>query len=180
MLTSMYRTVFASVLAVTLVAAAHDDKAGCTHDDKTACAHDTPTARQASAASSWKTGTVLVRGDPLPRNQAPVALSSVLARPENGRSVLVEGVVRRACSRMGCWMELAPAEGGPGIRVTFKDYGFFVPTDSAGARARVQGTVEVSELSAAQAAHLSAEGGSLPPGAQREVRLVASGVELRR
>ena len=77
-------------------------------------------------------------------------------------------------------MELAPSEGGPGVRVTFKDYGFFVPTDSAGARARIQGTVEVTELSAAEAEHLSSEGGSVGPGAQREVRLVASGVELRR
>jgi len=169
---AMYRTVFASVLGVTLAAAAHDDKA--------ACAHDTPTARQASAASSWKAGTVLVRGAPLPKNQAPVPVSSVLARPENGRSVLVEGVVRRACTRMGCWMELAPSDGSPGLRVTFKDYGFFVPTDSAGAKARVQGTVEVTELSAAEAQHLSSEGGAVSPGAQREVRLVASGVELRR
>jgi 3-oxoacyl-(acyl-carrier-protein) synthase len=77
-------------------------------------------------------------------------------------------------------MELAPSEGGAGMRVTFKDYGFFVPTDSAGAKARVQGTLKVAELSAAQAEHLRAEGGSMSAGAQREVRLVATGVELRR
>jgi len=104
----------------------------------------------------------------------------VLSKPEDGKKVLVEGVVRRACSQMGCWMELAPAEGGPGVRVTFKDYGFFVPTDSAGAKARVQGTIQVAQLSVAQAEHLRAEGGSMTAGAQREVRLVATGVELRR
>jgi uncharacterized protein DUF4920 len=170
----MYRHVFASVLGVTLTAFAHDEKGGCAEEHE-------PAARQVSApASSWKPGSVLVRGDPLPKSQAPLALSAVLARPENGRSVLVEGMVRRACTRMGCWMELAPAEGGPGVRVTFKDHGFFVPTDSAGARARVQGTVQVAELSAAQVEHMRSEGGSMPPGAQREVRLVASGVELRR
>jgi hypothetical protein len=89
-------------------------------------------------------------------------------------------VVRRACSRMGCWMELAPAEGGQGVRVTFKDHGFFVPTDSAGAKARVRGTIELAQLSEAQAEHLRAEGGSMGAGNQREVRLVATGVELRR
>jgi len=73
-----------------------------------------------------------------------------------------------------------PGEGGPGLRVTFKDYGFFVPTDSAGATARVQGTLKVAQLTAAQADHLRAEGGSMAAGAQREVRLIASGVELRR
>jgi hypothetical protein len=44
----------------------------------------------------------------------------------------------------------------------------------------VQGTVKLAELSAAQSEHLRAEGGSMAAGAQREVRLVATGVELRR
>jgi 3-oxoacyl-(acyl-carrier-protein) synthase len=66
------------------------------------------------------------------------------------------------------------------MRVTFKDYGFFVPTDSAGAKARVQGRLQISQLSAEQAQHLRSEGGSMAAGAQREVRLVATGVELRR
>jgi hypothetical protein len=77
-------------------------------------------------------------------------------------------------------MELAPAGGGPGVRVTFKDHGFFVPTDSAGSKARVQGTVRVAQLSAAEAEHLRSEGGSMAPAAQREVQLIATGVELRR
>ena len=175
MLTPMYRHVFASVLAVTLAvpALAHDEKDAC--DDNHAQA-----ARQAAGPGALKPGPVLVRGEPLPKNQAPLPLSAVLGNPEDGRKVLVEGVVRRACTQMGCWMELAPVEGGQGVRVTFKDYGFFVPTDSAGAKARVQGTVKVAQLSAAQAEHLRAEGGSMAAGAQREVQLVATGVELRR
>jgi hypothetical protein len=166
--------VFASLLVVSVAAPAlaHEDKSGC--DDQHA------QAARASGTASVKPGTVLVRGKPLPRNQAPLPLSSVLSKPEDGRQVLVEGVVRRACSQMGCWMELAPAEGGPGVRVTFKDYGFFVPTDSAGAKARVQGSLQIKQLTAAQAEHLRAEGGSMAAGAQREVRLVATGVELRR
>jgi hypothetical protein len=175
MLTRVYSHVFTSVLVVTLAtpALAHDEKGACDEDHAQA-------ARQATAAGTLKPGAVLVRGEPLPKNQAPQTLSAVLAKPEDGKKVLVEGVVRRACSQMGCWMELAPPEGGPGMRVTFKDYGFFVPTDSAGAKARVQGTVKVAQLSEAQAEHLRAEGGSMSAGAQREVRLVATGVELRR
>jgi len=174
MLVPMYRYVFPSVLVVSLAAPA------LAHDEKGACDGDHAQAARASVAATVKPGTVLVRGEPLPKNQAPLPLSSVLSKPEDGRQVLVEGVVRRACSQMGCWMELAPPEGGAGVRVTFKDYGFFVPTDSAGAKARVQGTLKVAQLSAAQAEHLRSEGGSMGAGAQREVRLVASGVELRR
>jgi hypothetical protein len=175
MLALMYRHVFASLLAVTLAtpAFAHDEKDSC--DGKHSEVAATP-----SAAGTLKPGVVLVRGEALPRNQAAQPLSAVLRKPEDGKTVLVEGVVRRACSRMGCWMELAPAEGGAGVRVTFKDYGFFVPTDSAGAKARVQGRLQVSQLSPEQAEHMRSEGGSMAAGAQREVQLVATGVELRR
>jgi Domain of unknown function (DUF4920) len=175
MLAPMYPFVFRSLLIVSLAtpAFAHDEKGTC--DDKHSQA-----AQRPSAPGALKPGAVLVRGDPLPKNQAALPLSAVLSKPEDGKKVLVEGVVRRACSQMGCWMELAPAEGGQGVRVTFKDYGFFVPTDSAGAKARVQGTVKVAQLSAEQAEHLRTEGGSMSAGSQREVRLVASGVELRR
>ena len=164
MLAPMYSYVFASVLVVTLAtpAFAHGEKDSC--DDKHLAA-----AASASASGTLKPGAVVLRGEPLPKNQVPQKLSAVLSKPEDGKSVLVEGVVRRACSQMGCWMELAPAEGGAGVRVTFKDYGFFVPTDSAGAKARVQGTIKVAD-----------EGASMTAGARREVRLVATGVELRR
>ena len=174
MLVSMSRHVFAILVSLTLASPvlAHDDKGTC--DDGHAAAAKT------STPASLKGGTVLVRGTKIPRDQTPLALASLLAKPEDGRTVLVEGMVRRACSQMGCWMELAPPEGGPGVRVTFKDYGFFVPTDSAGATARVQGTVKVAQLSAEQAEHLRSEGGSMSTGAQREVRLVATGVELRK
>ena len=175
MLAPMYRHVFASLLAVTVAtpAYAHDEKDSCDGKHSEAAARTSP-------AGSLKPGVVLVRGEPLPRNQAAQPLSAVLSKPEDGKTVLVDGVVRRACSQMGCWMELVPAEGGAGMRVTFKDYGFFVPTDSAGAKARVAGSLKISELSAAQSEHLRAEGGSMAAGAQREVRLVATGVELRR
>ena len=72
----------------------------------------------------------------------------------------------------------------PGCRVTFKDYGFFVPTDSAGARAKVQGTLGVNTLPPERVAHLESEGGRFPSkkadGSVDELRLVASGVELWR
>jgi hypothetical protein len=99
--------------------------------------------------------------------------------------VALEGKVRRACERKGCWMELATAatEKGPGVRVTFKDYGFFVPVDSAGRSAKVEGVVKVAELSEERAKHYESEGATVPRGKDgkpREIQLVASGVELRK
>ena len=117
-----------------------------------------------------------------------MALSDVLKTPDKfgEQSVLVEGEVRRACTRKGCWMELSEAQdpAAPGCRVTFKDYGFFVPTDSAGSKARVEAKVESKVLKPSLVTHMEEEGAKFPDkaadGSAREVRLVASGVELWR
>ena len=126
-------------------------------------------------------------GAPL-EDRPALSLASVLAKPESYRdqSITVEGQVRSACTRRGCWMEIATGSDPalPGCRVTFKDYGFFVPTDSAGARAKVQGTLGVNTLPPERVAHLESEGGRFPSkkadGSVDELRLVASGVELWR
>ena len=115
-------------------------------------------------------------------------LADVLKTPERYRdqAITVAGHVRSACTRRGCWMEVAESADPavPGCRVTFKDYGFFVPTDSQGASAKVQGTFGVSTLPPERVAHLESEGGQFPhknpDGSVNELRLVATGVELWR
>lgn len=83
-------------------------------------------------------------------------------------------------------MEIADVAGAdaPGCRVTFKDYGFFVPLDSAGSKARVQGTVQVRVVPAPEVEHMESEGAKFaskqPDGTAHEVRMVATGVELWR
>ncbi len=117
-----------------------------------------------------------------------VPLGEVLKTPDTygDRVITVEGHVRRACTKKGCWMEMAEGadESQQGCRVTFKDYGFFVPTDSAGAKARVQGLLKVKKVEAPTVNHLEAEGARFPnkapDGSAQEVRLVANGVELWR
>lgn len=116
------------------------------------------------------------------------SLADVLARPEQfaDRPVLVEGHVKRACSRKGCWMEVATSSDtkAPSCRVTFEDYAFFVPTDSAGKNARVEGKVVVTHVKASHVEHLESEGGTFQlknaDGSATEVQLLASGVELTR
>lgn len=82
-------------------------------------------------------------------------------------------------------MELSdPVNESQRCRVTFKDYGFFVPTDSAGARAKVEGRIVTKLVTAGHVEHLEGEGAVFPnkhaDGSAMEVRLVATGVELVR
>ena len=113
-----------------------------------------------------------------------VALGDALGNPSAyaGEQVILEGTVVKACPMKGCWMELAPAGAARGIRVTFKDYGFFVPTDVAGRAARMEGTFETNVFSRHDADHLIEEGVALvrnADGTATELSFVASGVELR-
>lgn len=117
-----------------------------------------------------------------------VDLDLVLKHPNRfaERSLILEGHVRRACAKKGCWMELATSKdpGAPGCRVTFKDYGFLVPTDSAGATARLQGTPFLRRVEKKLVEHLEAEGATFASkgedGTADEIRIEATGVELTR
>lgn len=139
----------------------------------------------AATAQAAPPRTTKSYGAPI-RGQETVAFGAVLEKPESfeGKTVVVEGEVRRACSKKGCWMELAEAVTAEarGARVTFKDYGFFVPTDSAGAHAKLEGVVNVQLMKKGQVEHLEEEGAKIAnknaDGTAREVQLVATGVEL--
>jgi hypothetical protein len=141
-----------------------------------------PKAVAAPAATGKKLYGAPIAGPPSEE------LARVLQEPERyaGKEVVVSGHVRRACTRMGCWIELAAGRDPetPACRVFFHGHGFFVPKDSAGSEARVQGRLEVKAVSPGHAAHLEEEGGRVPnknaDGSAREVRLLASGVELYR
>jgi hypothetical protein len=113
-----------------------------------------------------------------------VALQDLVADPDAwaGKTVRTEGPVSAVCSQRGCWMTLKSGEKS--VRVTFKDYGFFVPKDGAGSMATVEGVFKVATIPEATAKHYAGETPGGKPeaikGEQKELSLVASGVELTR
>lgn len=50
----------------------------------------------------------------------------------------VKATITENCQKSGCWMDLDVGNGEV-MKVTFKDYGFFVPLDSRGKTAIVEG-----------------------------------------
>jgi hypothetical protein len=154
---------------------------------KPASGTTTPTAAHAGSPKSGGEAARQSYGAPL--GSAPAQeLAAVLREPATfaGKPLKLEGHVRRACSKMGCWMELSTAAepNAPACRVIFQGHRFFVPKDSAGARARVEGSLELRRVEPDQVSHMEAEGGEFTQkaadGSAQEVRFIATGVELWR
>ena len=70
----------------------------------------------------------------------------------------VEGTVESVCKVKGCWMKVKTADGQT-MRVTFKDYGFFVPKDIVGKTVVVEGTAETSVTPVADLQHYAQDAG---------------------
>jgi hypothetical protein len=117
-------------------------------------------------------------------DSSKVALADLVKDPAawSGKTVKTEGTVSTVCQEKGCWMTLK--SGDQSVRVTFKDYGFFVPKDSAGATAVIEGVFSVKTIPEATAKHYAGETPGGKPdaikGDQKELSLVASGVEIAR
>lgn len=61
-----------------------------------------------------------------------------LAEGKDSVFVKVRGEVQGSCPMKGCWMKVK-LDDGEEMRVTFKDYGFFVPKDLEGEEAIFEG-----------------------------------------
>lgn len=99
------------------------------------------------------------------------------------KAILVEGVIKRSCKMEGCWLELAPTMDASAVRIKMKDHAFFVPLDSAGLKARVEGVMSVKTLSKEEVNHLINEDGAKfdkinADGTVTEISFEATGVEL--
>ncbi len=72
--------------------------------------------------------------------------------------VKFEAKVNSVCKKKGCWMRLAIGEQEEAF-VKFKDYAFFVPKDSAGETAVVNGKAYVENVSVEEQRHMAEDAG---------------------
>ncbi len=70
----------------------------------------------------------------------------------------VEGKIVEVCQKKGCWMTVKKDDGSV-VRVTFKDYGFFVPKDAAGKWVVMEGIAFYDTLSVATLQHYAEDAG---------------------
>ena len=71
----------------------------------------------------------------------------------------VTGKISATCTKKGCWMTIVMPEGED-MRVTFKDYGFFVPVSGQeGKTAVMRGKAKVSTTSVKMLRHFAEDAG---------------------
>lgn len=70
----------------------------------------------------------------------------------------VTGVVQEVCQVKGCWMKVK-MDNGETMRVTFKDYGFFVPKDIAGRTIVMDGIAKTKTTSVDELRHYAEDAG---------------------
>ena len=129
-----------------------------------------------SQPTNMAKSNIVHRGAPFELTKE-VTLDEIMAAPEKyGKSpVRITGTVKRVCLKKGCWLVLAGTAPTARARVTFKDYAFFAPMDSAGYTASVEGIVKAKTLSEGERAHLAEDGKvSIEQIPKAEVRIVAS------
>lgn len=120
-------------------------------------------------------------GAALPPSPEALALGEALSKLDElqGESVVIETEVQQVCRKKGCFF--IARDGDAVARVRFKDYAFFIPTDSAGKTVTLAGTVGRERLTPDQAAHYAEDLGEEPgddamPGF--EYRIMATAVRV--
>ncbi|HJQ71702.1 MAG TPA: DUF4920 domain-containing protein [Blastocatellia bacterium] len=113
-----------------------------------------------------------------------VALDKAMADVDKlaGKTIKLEGEIKDVCQAKGCWLVIT--DGERAMRVSFKDYGFFVPKDAAGKKVVLEGMIEKKTISEMHAQHIAQESKEKPDpsaikGPQQIITMVATGVEIK-
>lgn len=72
--------------------------------------------------------------------------------------VKLTGKINEVCKVKGCWMT-ADLGNGKSMRVTFKDYGFFVPKDAGGKTFYAEGVASIKTTSVEMLKHYAEDAG---------------------
>jgi hypothetical protein len=97
----------------------------------------------------------------------------------------VNGVIVESCQSKGCWMDVKLADNST-MKVTFRDYGFFLPVENLEGKTVVfTGTAKKEVISVEDQRHYAEDAGksaaeiSAITSPKEELRFVADGVKIK-
>src|SRR5690606_33552349 len=132
--------------------------------------------------------------DSIPGNYgAEVAIAGVVSPAEMVLAVekdgnfegKISGDIKEVCTKKGCWLTM-DLPNGEIMRVTFKDYEFFVPTTSKGYPIILEGIAVLTETDVETQRHYAEDGGMSNEDIakitepKREITFEATGVVIQR
>lgn len=106
-----------------------------------------------------------------------LSLSEIIEGKSEDSQVILKTSVAEVCAKKGCFF--VAQDGDYSARITFKDYSFFIPTDSQGKEVVLIGEFSVKTLSEEKAKHYAEDAGKDPEaikGEQKEYSIVATSV----
>jgi Domain of unknown function (DUF4920) len=119
---------------------------------------ETKEGNQEAAAATTETGNFGAKID----ETGAIGMDSLVAMMSTAKGeisgVKVTGKVAECCQTKGCWMNIDKGDGS-GMRVTFKDYGFFVPKSSGGKTAVFTGKAYMDTTSVDDLRHYAQDEG---------------------
>ena len=145
----------------------------------TACAQNSPTTVNPNTPNDGKHfGTTVTADDAVVYDEVMAKMTT-----SDSMSMKVIGKVKEVCLKKGCWMTLVSDQPGyPEMRVTFKDYAFFMPKDLSGKRVVVDGFAYVETTTVDVLRHYAEDAKKSPEEIaaitepKREVSFEAAGV----
>ena len=128
------------------------------------------------------TATHEVFGAMLPDHGTPLSLSDLIKHNDKyqDQEVLLATRIAKVCQKKGCFF--VAQEGAATARVSFKDYGFFIPTDSGGKDVVLLGIWSRRSVSKKEAQHYDTDLGETDSSNPERFQysIVASAVKIPR
>ncbi len=124
-----------------------------------ACGNAEQTTEEVAEVTEEVIVTETMHGEEITSDGA-ITPAEFLAKFEGKDSleVKIAANINEVCSKKGCWMVLELGDDKT-MRVTFKDYEFFVPKDAAGKLATVQGVAKMDTTDVATLQHYAEDAG---------------------
>ena len=117
-------------------------------------------------------------------NATPLSELSQKLNGLDSLQIKVQGKISDVCQKKGCWMDMDLGNGQT-MKVTFRDYGFFVPKDATGKNAVMEGIAFLDTLSIDELRHYAQDGGATQAEIdsiqkpEMEISFVADGVVIK-
>jgi len=145
---------FAIIFSILFLVSCNSETETTTTSENTSASADSMESEKAEDTSVKSYGEKIT-------DEGVINMESLLAKLESTDSLecKVTGEITSTCSKKGCWMTINSPDGEE-MRVTFKDYGFFVPvSDQEGKTAIMRGKAKIETTSVDMLRHYAEDAG---------------------